>query len=263
MKKIVVLLLAVLAFSCSDDEKETGEGNRQWSMIFNENVKNDSKPVDKTEKFTFDGECLIQHIIKQRYFEEEISHEVNLSYSDNLVTVASDYLTLIYTLNSEGYASQCTYTSSSQNRIYLFSYSIEGYLTGITESIDGTEYSSTSLTYDNGDITSISSTLNGFENKFIYEPGEESSKYHLPCLGLLEIHPLTFHIEALYAGLLGKAPRHFTARSFPAEGDNEQTIYTYEFDKEGNPQKMGCQTTYAKGESGYYPYTRNISISFE
>ena len=102
MKKIVVLLLAVLAFSCSDDEKETGEGNRQWSMIFNENVKNDSKPVDKTEKFTFDGECLIQHIIKQRYFEEEISHEVNLSYSDNLVTVASDYLTLIYTLNSEG-----------------------------------------------------------------------------------------------------------------------------------------------------------------
>ena len=105
--------------------------------------------------------------------------------------------------------------------------------------------------------------MNGFENKFIYEPGEESSKYHLPCLGLLEIHPLTFHIEALYAGLLGKAPRHFTARSFPAEGDNEQTIYTYEFDKEGNPQKMGCQTTYAKGESGYYPYTRNISISFE
>ena len=60
-----------------------------------------------------------------------------------------------------------------------FSYSAEGYLTGIVENIDDTEYSSTSLTYENGDITSISSKMNGLENKFIYEPGEESSTYHL------------------------------------------------------------------------------------
>lgn len=264
MKKVAILLLAILVFSCSDDdEKGTVEDYGQWTMVFNETVRSDSKPVDKTEKFMFDGKRLLQHIITQQYFEEEISYEVNLSYSDSQVTVASDYLTLVYTLNSEGYASQCVYSSSSQNRIYLFSYSTEGYLTGIIEKIDETEYSSTSLTYENGDITSISSALNGFENKFIYEPGEESSKYHLPCLGLLEIHPLTFHIEALYAGLLGKAPRHFTARSFPVGDDEEQTVYTYKFDKEGNPAKMGCQTTYAKGDSGYYPYTRNISISFE
>ena len=232
-------MLAILIFSCSDDdEKGTVENKGQWAMIFNESVKNDSNPVDKTEKFMFDGERLIQHIIKQRYFEEEISNEVNLSYSDNQVTVTTDYLTLVYTLNSEGYASQCVYSLSSQNRIYQFSYSAEGYLTGIVENIDDTEYSSTSLTYENGDITSISSKMNGLENKFIYEPGEESSTYHLPCLGLLEIHPLTFHIEALYAGLLGKDPRHFTIRSCPAGSNDEKTIYSYGFDKKGKPSRM-------------------------
>ena len=186
-----------------------------------------------------------------------------MSYSDNQVTVTTDYLTLVYTLNSEGYASQCVYSLSSQNRIYQLSYSAEGYLTGIVENIDNTEYSSTSLTYENGDITSISSKMNGLENKFIYEPGEESSTYHLPCLGLLEIHPLTFHIEALYAGLLGKDPRHFTIRSCPAGSNDEKTIYSYEFDKKGNPSRMICQTTYAGGQASYYPYTRNISVSFE
>lgn len=168
MKKIAILLLAILTFSCSDDdEKGTEENKGQWAMIFNETVKSDSNPVDRTEKFMFDGERLIQHIIKQRYFEEEISNEVNLSYSDNQVTVTTDYLTLVYTLNSEGYASQCVYSLSSQNRIYQFSYSAEGYLTGIVENIDDIEYSSTSLTYENGDITSISSKMNGLENKFI------------------------------------------------------------------------------------------------
>ena len=96
MKKVAILLLAILIFSCSDDdEKGTVENKGQWAMIFNESVKNDSNPVDKTEKFMFDGERLIQHIIKQRYFEEEISNEVNLSYSDNQVTVTTDYLTLV------------------------------------------------------------------------------------------------------------------------------------------------------------------------
>ena len=148
MKIVAILLLAILTFSCSDDdEKSTEENKGQWAMIFKETVKSDSNPVDRTEKFIFDDERLIQHIIKQRYFEEEISNEVNLSYSDNQVTVTTDYLTLIYTLNSEGYASQCVYSLSSQNRIYQFSYSAEGYLTGIVENIDDTEYSSTSLNH--------------------------------------------------------------------------------------------------------------------
>ena len=57
MKKIAILLLAILIFSCSDDdEKGTVENKGQWAMIFNETVKSDSNPVDRTEKFMFDGE---------------------------------------------------------------------------------------------------------------------------------------------------------------------------------------------------------------
>ena len=60
MKIVAILLLAILTFSCSDDdEKSTEENKGQWAMIFNESVKNDSNPVDKTEKFMFDGERLI------------------------------------------------------------------------------------------------------------------------------------------------------------------------------------------------------------
>lgn len=269
MKKSAILLLIAFVCSCSSDDESVGPVGpigpieKRWAIVLSEDVKSDSKTVDKVEKFIFEDEHLVQHLIKQCYFEEEISHETNLSYSGNQVTVTGEHLTAIYTLNSEGYAGQCTYTSASQTRTYSFSYSTEGYLTGITEYIGGTEYSSILLTYDNGDMTSISSAINGIENKFIYEPGEASSKYHLPCLGLLEIHPLTFHIEALYAELLGKAPRHFTTRSFPPESNKEQTVYTYEFDANGNPTKMGCQTTYNGTTAGYYPNTRNISISFE
>ena len=56
MKKVAILLLAILTFSCSDDdEKGTEEDKGQWAMIFNESVENDSKPVNKPEKFMFDG----------------------------------------------------------------------------------------------------------------------------------------------------------------------------------------------------------------
>lgn len=265
MRNITILLLALLVISCSDEDEKDREDYSQWTITFNETMSiYGTSPVSKTEKFIYNHGRLIQHITKQQYYEEEISYEVNLTYSDNSAIVATDGVTLVYTLNTEGYASQCVYTSPSQKRIYLFSYSTERYLTGIVESIDGEEYSSTSLTYENGDITSINSTLNGYENKHIYQPGEDSSKYHLPCLGLLELHPFTFHIEALYAGLLGKDPRHFTVRSSPEDVRyKEYTNYTYTFDKNGNLTQMGCQT-YSNGQAATdYPNKRSIAVLIE
>lgn len=266
MKKLAVLLMSLLIFGCSDsdDDKNLAEDNGQWAMIFKETVKSDSNPVNRTERFLYENERLIQHSVKQRYFDEEITHEVNLTYFDNLVITTTEGLTLVYTLNSEGYASHCVYESPSQNRIYRFSYSIDGYLTDIIESIDGIEFSSASLTYENGDITSVNTKLNGYDSKHIYQPGEESSNYHLPCLGLLELHPFTFHLEAFYAGILGKAPRHFTVRSNPDDDKyKEYTNYTYSFDKNGNPTQLGCKTYYNGQVAQHYPDNRSISVSFE
>lgn len=267
MKKFTALLMSLLIFGCSDDDNVTIEDNGQWAIVLNETVISDSNPVERTEKFLYENERLLQHSVKQRYFAEEITHEVNLTYFDNLVIATTEGLTLVYTLNSEGYASHCVYESPSQNRIYRFSYSIDGYLTDITESIDGTKFSSASLTYENGDITSVSSNLNDYESKYIYEPGEESSSYHLPCLGLLELHPFTFHIEAFYAGLLGKKPQHLTAKSSPVseEGGNykEYTQYSYAFDDKGNPTQMKCKTYFNGISASNYPNNRSISISIE
>lgn len=40
MKIVAILLLAILTFSCSDDdEKGTEENKGQWAMIFNETSK--------------------------------------------------------------------------------------------------------------------------------------------------------------------------------------------------------------------------------
>ena len=44
MKIVAILLLAILTFSCSDDdEKGTEENKGQWAMIFNETIKSEEK----------------------------------------------------------------------------------------------------------------------------------------------------------------------------------------------------------------------------
>lgn len=264
MKKIAFLLLTLLAFGCSDDEGEIIEKDNQWSIVLNETINSDSYPVYKTEKFLFNHEQLVQHTTKQSIFESEIYREVNLIYSNNKVTTTTDGTTLVYILNSEGYASQCTYSTSYQNREYLFSYSTDGYLTEMTESIDNILCSTITLTYEDGDLTSIISNQNKISNKINYTPGNKSSKYHLPCLGLLETYPFTLHIEALYTGLLGKSPRHFTVKTSPEGNNSEYTTYTYQFDKEGNPTQIHSQTTYPKGDSNNdYPNRRTLSITIE
>lgn len=223
----------------------------------------DSHPVSKTEKLLFDQNQLLQHTVRQTVLESEINYEVNLTYSENKVIVATEMTAFTYTLNAEGYASQCIYVEPDLKREYRFSYSTDGYLTKVIENINNELYSTLTLTYNNGDLQSITSSLNGISNKILYEPGEQSSPYNLPCLGVLDTYPLSMHTEALYAGLLGKAPQHLTVRTSIEGNDSEYTNYTYKFDKERNLTQIHSQTTYSGGDSySYYPNRRTISISY-
>lgn len=264
MKKFTVLLMSLLILGCSDDDEND---SHLWNIVFNETVLSDSHSVQKTEKFLYNNDQLIQHSVTQRYFNEEITQEVNLTYIDNQVIVTSENSSHVYTLNAEGYTTQCVYSTPGQNRTYLFTYSSEGYLTKIVENIDDVEFSTASFTYNNGDLVFVNSCMNDYESKFNYEPGKESTNYHLPCLGLLELHPLSFHIEALYAGLLGKDPRHLTIKSSPIPEENsdhkEYTQYSYAFDDKGNPTQMRCRTYFDGEAAKYYPNNRTISISME
>lgn len=266
MKKSVVLALllsALLACGCSDDEKSAGDTN-EWAIVFNETIYTDAKPVVKTDKFFFDQERLIKHSVTQKHEGGENSYEVMLSYSDQEVRVTSDGSTSVYALNAEGYASRCTYSNAYQSREYVFTYSTDGYLTEMTESIDQTVCSTTTLTYRDGDLSSIASHQDTFSNKINYESGAESCKYYLPCLDVLETYPFTLHTEALYAGLLGKAPTHLTARSKPEGSESEYITYTYQFDEKGNPTYLQSKTTYSGSEDGshnYYPNLRRIAVT--
>lgn len=264
MKKVIILLGILLGVvSCSDDNDENSTNN-QRVITLNEVMTSDSYPVTKTEKFLYDQGRLMQHTVRQTVLESEINYEVNLIYSDKKVTVASEMTTLTYTLNAEGYASQCIYNESDiQQREYKFAYSADGYLTEVIENINGKLYSTITLTYNADNLESVTSHINDISNKVLYKPGEQSSQYYIPCLSLLETHPFTLHTEALYAGLLGKAPHHFTVRTTPEGNDSEYTTYTYQVNKEGNLTQIHSQTTYLGGDSyNYYPNRRTVSISY-
>ncbi|MDD3039237.1 DUF4595 domain-containing protein [Bacteroides sp.] len=263
MKKVIILLCLIWGISgCSDEEKDSST-NHQWTITLNETMTNDSYPVSKTEKFLFDQDQLLKHTVRQTVLESEINHEVNLTYSENKVIAATEMTTSTYILNAEGYASQCTYDESDLKREYRFSYSTDGYLTEVIENINNEVYSTLTLTYNNGDLQSITSSLNGISNKILYEPGEESSQYNLPCLDVLDTYPLSLHTEALYAGLLGKAPRHLTASIKPEGNDSEYTTYNYQFNQKGELSQIHSQTTYPNGNSeNYYPNRRIVSINY-
>lgn len=266
MKKIAVLLWATLLFGCSSDEEAREENEKeQWTMVFQETIRDDiTHPVDRTEVFFFEHGKLKKHTVSQQYEEETIAHEVILTHTDRQVTVTTEGEKMVYALNEQGYADRCEYTTLSEQRTYQFAYSTEGHLNGIFEYKKGGLNSSVSFTYENGDIASVSPSMNGMTNTFVYEPGEKrSTAYPLPCLALLEIHPLTLHTEALYAGLLGKAPEHFTARTSPWGNDTEYTTYTYQFDEKGQPSGMSCRTVYGGQLYTDYPLSRNISIAIE
>lgn len=265
MKKLSLLLIGLLIFSCSDDEEGNPEGSRLWDIILNETMTSDAASVYKTETFSFDRSQLIQRRISQKVLESEINYEADLSYSENKVTVATEGITLTYELNDKGYAAACTYSTAGQNREYTFSYSPEGYLTQIDENIGNRHYSATVLAYEDGDLISVTSSLNGVSNTIHYSPSEESSPFYMPCLTLLDTYPFTLHVEALYAGLLGKAPRHLTARTRPEGNDNEYTAYTYRFDTKGNLVQIDSRTT-GDGKDDYpysYPCWRKLSIAIQ
>lgn len=265
MKKILLLLVtAVLLFGCSKDE-EGNLDNGKWNIVLNETIINESKTVYKTETFAFDHNQLLQRSIYQQVMESEINYETNLNYSDHKVVVTNtDGLALTYFLNDKGYANKCTYETPFQKRKYLFTYSSDDYLTKISESIDNEMYSTTIFTYEEEDLTSVTSSINGISNKINYQAGkEESTDYYFPCLNLLETYPLTIHIEALYAGLLGASPRHLTIRTNPQGNSEEYTTYNYEFDDKGSLKQIESKTIYSSGGNyhNYYPNQRKISIT--
>lgn len=274
MKQIYILLITVILFGCSKDndsiptepeEPSTPSGivkvsteervikfnrevneDQQPILTIRETIKSDAPSVNKTESYNFSNSQLLKHSIKQEYYPQSTTiYETELAYQDKSVVVTDNNGNkLTYILNEEGHATQCKYETVSQIRFYNFTYSADNYLTRIEESIGNTFFSSLDLSYENGDITSVTTSINNIENKIVYTPGSNDNTDKLPCLPLSETYLMSTHVDALYAGLLGNVSPHYVIKTQPEGNNDEWTDYTYSFNKSSNLQSIQITTHY-------------------
>lgn len=273
MKNIFIVLIIALLWGCSKDnndnnliptepeEPTTPTGNVEESTInrriyfATENSESNQSiltvteimttDVNKKETYTFNNTQLIRHFTQQKYSESITTYETNLDYSENTVIVTDDNGNILtYTLNDDGYATFCKYETASQIRFYDFKYNADNYLIHIEERIGDTLFSSLDLSYENGDLTSVTTIMNGMENKIMYTASTTANSDKLPCIPLSETYPMSTHVEALYAGLLGKTPNHLVVKTQPDGNDDEWNEYHYSINESGNISSLKITTHY-------------------
>lgn len=244
LKYILPLALCIgMMVGCTEDNDPV-----ITTMTVTEYLTSDGGSVAKVDRYTYTDDRLTSHVTTQNFSIDEstghaqnISHEVTFTYTGNEVTLNySEGNTAVYTLNADGYASECTYRLANQTRTYRFTYA-DGYLTQVDESIDGTPSLSNTFEYKDGDLTSIATGA----NKIICTPDTTVNRELLPCPVFEDTYPLSLHIDAIYARLLGKSAQHFTGSSVPAVADpQEKTEYSYTKDNTGKIIKIDKKLTY-------------------
>lgn len=276
MKNIFIVLITVLLWSCSKDNNDnniiptepeepstptgnveestqkriiyfaTENGESNQSILTVTEIMTTDGYVNKKETYTFNNTQLIRHFTQQKYYPEFITtYETKLDYSENTVIVTDDNGNILtYTLNDDGYATFCKYETASQIRFYDFIYTTDNFLTRIEESIGNTFFSSLDLSYENGDLTSVTTFMNGIENKIMYTAGITANSDKLPCIPLSETYPMSTHVEALYAGLLGKTSNHLVAKTQPYGNDDEWNEFHYSINEAGNISSLKITTNY-------------------
>lgn len=293
MKKIALLVCVLAMFSCSEED------NGEWreinipapdisSMCLTEFCPKDGKgvsDVNKTEEFFYEDSYLNGYLYTQESSIADIkdvyTHPITVEYGADRssVTLTDEMGTQRkYTLNDLGYATQCEYTSSDQKRQYTFSYT-DGYLTELDEEILPGEASSTGVVsrsmtfnYHNGELISVTypsltgETFAGYgEQQMNFEAGEDINYYRLPCPLLLDIYPLSFHREAMFAGILGKPTQHLTVASYPVQTSGsyyEKTEYSYKMNNH-KPTSLRMTTSYGDNGKVSGSVYRTISIKIE
>lgn len=246
--RILLLLIASTLWGCSDDENKEKKTvcpyEKQYpdveQITISEPISNDGGTVNRKETYLFSDNRLVAHTTVQEFSGQSLSSENKFAYSENMATLTDDAgNTATYILGYNGYAHKCIYQMQSQTREYDFSYTND-FLTEIKEKIDGEPYSSVQLQYDDsGNLQ----TINAAGQKILCQTGDEMNVYNLPCIALYDIYPLSFHIDAIYARILGRQSSYFVTRTAPEGNDDEWTDYTYQVDDHNKPTKLTASTT--------------------
>lgn len=238
MKHLRFLLFISSMLICSSCDEESpairlGETPVIHSIIFTETTSETNiKPVTfhHTQQYLFDENRIQASSHTQRYHiageEYTVAYEARFAYPHEAQAVYTDQdgNVTVYTLDGTGRATQATTRMGTQERTYTFGYT-DGFLTMLTEAIDGEESCKLTFGYTQGILTSIHTP----QNQYLYEADKDAPNYYqLPaCLQMTDIYPLNLHTDALYGHLLGKQSLYLIGRQSTLGNETEQTSYTY------------------------------------
>ena len=279
MKSILKLMAVGTAFAALAACTESEEGEDPYPLpddvcriTLSETLYSDGGNVERTDVYTYDaGKRLVSHVTTQEMNHgQSLTHEVRFAYTGSqAICTDSNGNVATYLLDEEGRASQCTYIQAGQARNYQFDYDSNGYLKQIVETIEGetAPHSVLNLSYADGDLQ----TLSAAEVTLQYIPSQYANPYQLPDPMWENISPLSYHLDAIYAGLLGKLSSHLPAYVVPQGNEQEQTSYTYVWDENQLLAGINIETTYTGtvtdiyGNSSEEPGTlwRHIRIRIE
>lgn len=248
-----LLLFISFMVACNEDNTE----EKIKLITITETTGSGSEKVTTKQEFTFNNELLQKHVTTQTYtdlwLEGKYTHTVatQLKYEPGKVIITDEVGNeSIYNLDAEGRATDCTRNEPGGNiRTYTFSYSTSegGILTGIKENINGQLYSEITIEIPQTGTMRITESSNNLKNTFIAStnndfPGILNTTSRLPWLFLAERYPFSFHVEALYANILG-TPLPVLPGLLEMEGSNEITTYTYTADKQDNITSCTVKTS--------------------
>lgn len=259
---ITVALLA----ACSEEDAPQLPVEDIPGMVLTERMDTDGGIADRTEEFYYnEAHQLTRRVIKQKttvtmggytdYDSLRLENRVTYSDREAVVTDAFDNVST-YILNEEGYATSCIRREGKGTntvREYTFAYSDDAALTEVMEIINGKIYSRIKFQPSTEKTVSLIAE-SGITNTFLLTLGEENTSL-LPWLYLTGFYPLDLHQEAMYAQLLGKAPK-LLIKTIQPEGGDEKTTYSYTMDKAGN--LSSCKESIL---SDGYRYNRTINYA--
>lgn len=181
--------------------------------------------------------------IENKSFKMENSTQVTYTDHQAVVTDENNNVTT-YTLNDEGYATECVRREASGRvRSYTFDYLVntEGkhFLKEITESLEeGKIYATVQIEYNGYRTLRITQQVDGQENTLIATTASDSETANaseIPFRFLTELYPLSLHEEAIYGKFLGDAYETLITQLKPEQSgtSNETTTYSYTLDQRG------------------------------
>ena len=275
--KISVLCWGFSALSCQSTHEELSQPDPNpnhsayvpyRSLTIEEVIPSDDIKMTSTQTFECSAGKLTNYTGKQTYerFEFELTNHSSIVYKDNeaILTDASQTVST-YTLNPYGYATRCIrQEAGGDKRTYTFSYIIDPqdkhYLQEINEMLsDEKIFSHLTIERDkNYSISSIRQEINDQVSTYQFttdESKETENTSEIPHPFLVEIHPLSMHLEALYGKLLGEPCPYMKRQVIP--GENEHVTFDFSLNKEA--WFTSCKITTTRNTQ---KYTRNISYSF-